>query len=56
MALTRSYLIEMAGEGDAIRGNLLRVVVLDQSPQLCLTLVPQPLGCNFLPYGSSDCE
>lgn len=55
MTLTR-YLIELAGEGNGIWDDFLRVTMLDQSPQFSLALVFQPLTGSFIDCRIFHCQ
>lgn len=50
------YLVELAGESNIIRNELLWVSMLEQNPQLCLALVPQPLKGSLTPGWTHHCH
>lgn len=50
------YLIELAGEGNGIRDDFLRVTMLDQSPQFSLALVSEPLTGSFIDCRIFHCQ
>lgn len=48
VAVLLHHLVEVAGEGNGIRNDLLRVAMLDHSMQLCLAFVCEPLAGSVL--------
>lgn len=48
--MPRHHLVEVAGEGNGIWYDLLRVTMLDHSTQLCLAFVCEPLAGSVLSH------
>lgn len=44
------HLVEVAGQGNGIRDDLLRVAMLDQGVELCLAFLCEPLAGSVIAH------